>query len=404
MIEDASPLPAGIKLTSLDETYRNDAERIHARLRAECPVHHDTELGRYFLTSGKDIEAVLKNRNLLHDPDRANPGTITKLQTGRQGFVKSMLFLDDPDHARLRSLVTKAFSQRSINEIALHIEQVANELLDAVEGKDQFDVIGEYSSPLPIIIIAEILGVDPADRANFIAWSKTSDNAFNPLLTEEQEMERVRAQAELKAYFTAKIAERRRKPVDDLITAMIEAADGEHRLTDEEIVITSNLLLVAGNVTTTDLIGNAVKLLLDHPDQRAALLADRELTANMVEEVLRFDPPVTASTRIAPEDMELGGVPIPKGEVMFTALQSVGRDPELNPDPGRFDIAREKPVHQAFGGGVHFCLGAQLARMEARIAIPLLFERFPNLTLAEEPERKIAPSFNGYGKLLVNTA
>ena len=404
MSDEAASLPTGIQLTSLDPTYRTDAESIHARMRSECPVHHDTQLGRYFLTSGKDIEAVLRNRSLLSDPDRANPGTLVKLQTERRGFVKSMLFLDDPDHGRLRSLVTKAFSQRSINEIALHIEQVASELLDAVEGKPSFDVIADYASPLPIIIIAEILGVDPADRAEFIAWSRTADNAFNPMLTEEQEEARVRSQAELEEYFARQIAKRREQPTGDLISAMIEAADGEHRLTDREIVITCNLLLVAGNVTTTDLIGNAVRLLIDHPDQRDALLANSELAANMVEEVLRFDPPVTASTRIAHEDMEVGDTAIPRGEVMFTALQSVGRDPELNPDPGQFDIGREKPVHQAFGGGVHFCLGAQLARAEARIAIPLLFERFPGLSLVEHPERKIAPSFNGYAKLIVTTA
>ena len=394
-------LPTGIQLTSLDPAYRNDAESVHARLRAECPVHHDTQFGRYFLTSGKDIEAVLRDRKLFRDPDKANPGTIVTLQTQREGFIKSMLFLDDPDHGRLRSLVTKAFSQRSINDIAGHIGQVANDLLDAVEDRAIFDVISDYASPLPIIIIAEILGVDPADRAKFIEWSGAADNAFNPLITPEQEAERLRSQNELHAYFERRISEHRDSPSDDLISAMIAAADGEHRLTDEEIVTTCHLLLVAGNVTTTDLIGNAVRLLIDHPDQRAALLADPDLAANMVEEVLRFDPPVTASTRTAPEDMEVGGVPVPKGEVMFTALQSVGRDPALNEDAGRFDIARSKPIHHAFGGGVHFCLGAQLARAEARIAIPLLFQRFPDLALVEAPERKIAPGFNGYGKLLV---
>ncbi|QPC99119.1 cytochrome P450 [Qipengyuania soli] len=402
MGDEATDLPTGIQLTSLDPAYREDAESVHARLRAECPVHHDKQFGRYFLTNGKDIEAVLRNRALLLDPDRANQGTIAKLQTQREGFIKSMLFLDDPDHHRLRSLVAQAFSQRSINDISLHIAQVANELLDALEGRDRFDAIAAYASPLPIIIIAEILGVDPADRADFIAWSRTSDNAFNPMLTAEQQEAMLRSQNELFDYFERQIAERRLSPRDDLISAMIAAADGDHRLSDQEIKVTCNLLLVAGNITTTDLIGNAIRLLIDHPDQRQLLHERPDLAANMVEEVLRFDPPVTASSRIAPEDMTVGATLIPKGEVMFTALQSVGRDPELNPDAQRFDITRDKPVHHAFGGGVHFCLGAQLARMEARIAIPLLFERFPNLSLAAEPVRKIAPGFNGYGELLVN--
>lgn len=403
MSTDPAPLPVGIQLTSLDPAYRENAESVHARLRAECPVHHDSELGRYFLTDGHDIEAVLRDRKLYRDPDKANPGTIVALQAQREGFIKSMLFLDDPDHGRLRSLVTQAFSQRSINDIAEHIGQVAHDLLDQVEHKSEFDVIADYASPLPIIIIAEILGVDPADREAFIGWSRAADNAFNPLITPDQMQEGLRSQAELYAYFEDRIAERRVEPSDDLISAMIAAADGEHRLTDREIVTTCHLLLVAGNVTTTDLIGNAVRLLVDHPDQRDALLADPGLAANMVEEVLRYDPPVTASTRTAPEDMEVGGVEVPKGEVLFTALQSVGRDPSLNDDPAEFDIARSKPIHHAFGGGVHFCLGAQLARAEARIAILALFERFPDLSLVEEPARKIAPGFNGYVKLQVRT-
>ncbi|ANY20209.1 Cytochrome P450 107B1 [Tsuneonella dongtanensis] len=396
-----TPLPTGIRLTSLDAEYRENPAGIYDRLRSEDPVHFDEQFQRYFVTRAADIQEVLKDRSMGRDPDKARPDSYVKFFIDEASFEKSMLFLDDPDHARLRSLVTQAFGFRAISELRPHIAEVANRLLDQLEGQDEFDVISEFSSPLPIIIIAEMLGVDPADKDDFIRWSQATDVAFSPMRTEDQNRQLITARDSMSEYFYAAIAERRREPRDDLLSALIEAADGQHRLSDQEIVVSARLLLVAGNVTTTDLIGNAVRLLLEDDEQRRRLEAEPELIDNAVEEVLRLDPPVTAVARITSQPVTVADTAVPAGENLFLATHSAALDPDLNPNPGRFDIARDKPKHIAFGGGAHFCLGAQLARAEAQIAIPLLLARFPGLRLVEAPERKIAPGFNGYKSLKV---
>lgn len=401
MNDNEKPLPSGIQLTAFDPVYRNTPEIYLDHLRVEAPIHHDVEANRFILTRADDVAAVLKNRRMNKDPDKSVPDSYMRRIVNDAPREKSMLFLDDPDHHRLRSLVTQAFTARSITEIRPHIAEVANQLLDEIGDREEFDVIADFASPLPIIIIAEMLGVDPADRADFLRWSRVADISFSPVLTPEQRSALEEGFGQLGAYFETVIAERRAHPGTDLISAMVAAADGEDRLSDQEIKVMARLLLVAGNVTTTDLIGNAVRLLIDHPEQRERLAAEPGLINNMVEEVLRRDPPVNFVARIPPEKMSLHGVEIDEGQTLFVSLNGAALDPELNEDPLRFDVARQNPVHYAFGGGAHFCLGAQLARAEAQIAIPLLFKRFPDLTLAKEPERKIAPGFNGYSELLV---
>lgn len=397
-------IPTGLQLTVFDEVFRNRPHEYFDVLRAADPVHHDRMLGRIALTRAADVAAVLKDRTLSVDQDNAGPDSIVqKFRTAQdRDSPRSMLVLDDPDHARLRRLVSHAFNGRAIEAMKPKVARIADTLLDAVEGMDSFDLVEDFASPLPIIVIAEMLGVDAADRAEFRRWSKGLANVFSPLRTPEL-LAGLKANAdELSAYFTSAIAVRRAAPRDDLISALIAAEDGGDRLSGEEIVTMCNLLLLAGNLTTTDLIGNTVLALLTHPEQRAKLHARPGLVGDAVEETLRRDPPVMQSLRIPMTPRDIGGISVPAGSAITTFLMAAGTDPALHADPLAFDIERPDKTHFAFGGGVHFCLGAPLARAEAAIAIDRLFARFPALALADKPiERNMSAAFNGVRELWV---
>jgi len=314
-----------------------------------------------------------------------------------------MLHLDDPDHKRLRGLVSRVFNQRSIDAFRPRIRAIAERLLDEVADAPAFDVMDGYAAPLPTIVIAEMLGVDPAQQAQFKRWSDRLIHVFNPMRTPQQTADLHEAEESLAAFFMGAIDQRRAERTADLISALVTAEEEGERLTEMEIVITCNLLLVAGNMTTTDLIGNGVLALLRHPDQLTKLRADPALAAGAVEEVLRYDPPVVQVGRIATSPYEIGGVALEPGESISVSVLAAAHDPAANPEPGRFDIGRDDPRHVSFGGGAHFCLGAPLARAEAQIALPLLFERFPGLAIDEgrPVRRKAAPIFNGLEALWV---
>ena len=397
-------LPTGLEVTVFDEVFRNRPHERFDALRAADPVHEDKVLGRVLLTRAADVAATLKDRSLSVNADNAAPDTIVQRLMSFQDreAPRSMLVLDDPEHGRLRRLVTHAFNARAIEAMRPRVAQVADELLDAVAGAAEFDLIEEYASPLPIIVIAEMLGVGAADRPDFRRWSKGLANVFSPLRTPEL-LAGLKANAdELSAYFERAIAERRERPRDDLISALIAVEDGGDRLTTQEIVTMCNLLLLAGNLTTTDLIGNCVLALLRHPEQLARVQANPARMADAIEETLRLDPPVMQSLRIPLAAREIGGCPVRAGEAITTFLMAASQDPALHTDPLRFDIDRADKTHFAFGGGVHFCLGAPLARAEAEIALTKLFACFPDLALTGAPiERNLSAAFNGVQQLWV---
>lgn len=401
MTED---IPTGLQMTVFDETFRNRPSERFAALRAADPVHEDKMLGRVLLTRATDVAAVLKDRSLSVDQSNAAPDTIVQRLTSLQDreAPRSMLVLDDPDHGRLRRLVTHAFNARAIDAIKPRVADVADELLDAVADAPEFDLIGSYASPLPIIVIATMLGVDAADVGDFRRWSKGLANVFSPIRTPEF-LAALKANAdELSAYFERAIATRRAAPRGDLISAMMAVEEGGDTLSTQEIVTMCNLLLLAGNLTTTDLIGNATLALLRAPDQLAVVRANPARMADAIEETLRLDPPVMQSLRIPLAPREIGGCPVRAGEALTTFLMAASQDPALHEDPLRFDIDRADKTHFAFGGGVHFCLGAPLARAEADIALTKLFARFPGLALTGAPiERNISAAFNGVQQLWV---
>ena len=398
--DEPAPVPTGVELTALDPAFRADPYPVLSRLRAREPVHYDRVINRWVLTRSDDIDRVLRDRAMSVDPRKANEGTFMRIFERFREF--SMLFQDPPEHTRLRSLVSKAFTPRAVERLAPRIRAIADALLQAVSGRDRFDVIETFAGPLPVIVIAEMLGVDPADRRDFKRWSDWQAMGLNPLLTDDQRATMEEEDAELEAYLRRVLAERRADPRDDLISALIAVEEAGDQLTDGEIVSMCELLLVAGNVTTTDLIGNGVWLLLRHPDQLAKLRDDPALITNAVEEILRFESPVVQAVRIPPGDLEIGGCPIHRGESVMASLAAANRDPARCPEPERFDITRRDVTHHSFGGGAHFCLGAPLARLEAQLAIPAFLRHFPRLRLADEPlEWRAFPAFRGLAKLWV---
>jgi hypothetical protein len=393
------PLPTGLQLTARDAAFRENPHDRLDELRSQDPVHQDRELGRYVLTRADDIAALLADRTLSSDPFKANPDAF-----GRQGFSEadrgklSMLLIDDPDHARLRGLVVKAFSARSVETLRPRIERVAAKLLDAIDPDRPFDLTAAYSVPLPTLVIADILAVTDGRVGDFKRWSDDFAIFFSPNHSEEERRRLIASREEFSAFLSEAVQERRQRPRDDLISELVLAEQQGERLTEAEIISTCRLLLAAGNLTTTDLIGNGTVALLRNPEQLTWLRSEPMLWPAAVEELLRYDSPVTAIGRQMTEPRLIGGCPIGTGQTVTAMLTAANHDPALHSDPHRFDIARKQQKHHSFGGGSHFCLGAGLARQEAQIGLSALFARFSRLRLVPDRplRRKATPGLNGY--------
>jgi len=397
--DDASGLPQGVELTAIAERFREDPYPILKTLRERAPVHHDQVMNRYICTRHDDVKAILHDKEFFTDPRNANPGSYTReVIGGRLGFGEQpdMLLMDEPDHRRLRKLVSGPFKPSAVERWREQIRRIVADALDAItEG--EFDLIARFASPVPTVVIARMLGVDPARYEDFHAWSdRVVQVGFNPFPTEEQKQAAAAAQQALDELFRSEIARRGEALGDDLLSDMIRAEAEGDRLTQEEMIAQCRLLLIAGNVTTTDLIGNGTRALLDFPEQMAKLRADPGLIRNAVEEMLRYDSPVTNSGRTPNRDVVVSGCPVPRGESLSTSLAAANRDPAVYPDPDRFDIERVDTHHQSFGGGRHLCLGAHLARVEAQEAILGLLRRFPRLRKSERGHVFHAiPAFRG---------
>jgi len=299
------------------------------------------------------------------------------------GDTPRVLFADPPVHTRLRRLVSQAFTPRRIRALEPLIEQLTDRLLDRAAAKGEFEVMADLANPLPVMVIAAMLGVAPEHYESFKHWSDAvieADNTLPGMKLPDSVSESFGA---LRAYFAAEIEKRRRKPGDDLISVLVTAHEEKEALSEEELLTFVVLLLLAGNETTTNLIGNGMLVLGRNPDQLARLKKEPVLMPKAIEEMLRYDSPVQATVRHPKEDVELKGVTIPAKTFVFVVLAAANRDPAQFKDPETFDITREPNDHVAFGEGIHFCLGAPLARLEAAIAVGRVLERFPRLRLAE---------------------
>jgi len=407
MSDRGETLPQGIKITALDAEFRRDPYPILEQLRRDAPALNDTELVRRVFTRHDDVKAILRDKDLLSDPRAAAEGSFTREYLGANlgpHEEPSMLLMDEPGHRRLRSLVSKPFTPSAVEKWRPRTRAVVQRVLDAIAA-DEFDLIAEFAGPIPTIVIAEMLGIDPSLHADFKRWSDLMVQiSFNPFPSDEQTAAAETAQAQLHACFEEQIRYRSAHLGDDLLSEMLRAEEEGETLTHREIITQCDLLLVAGNVTTTDLIGNGVHALLQHPEQLVKLRADRQLIENAVEEMLRFDSPVTNSGRVAHADTEVAGCSVHKGESLSVSLAAANRDPAAYHEPNRFDIERQDTHHQAFGGGRHLCLGAHLARLEAQEAILGLLDRFTVLRLADRGFTHHAiPSFRGMSECWVAT-
>lgn len=386
----ASPIP-GFPIQQLLQ----DPYPLYKMLRTNNPVFRvpvgdASSPGVWILTRHRDVQAVLKDARFSVDRRRAAIVEQFKDQlplaaaVGEQGGLRSMLLMDAPDHTRVRGLVNKAFTPRRVAALRPRIEAIVESQLDAVKPGDTFDLIEQLAAPLPAIVIAELLGVPAKDHRRFKEWSSKLVAAIgvtNPLEGREQFEG---ALAQLLEYLGGIIAERRKAPQDDLISAMLEAQEERDALSDIELLATSNLLLIAGHETTTNLIGNGMLALLRNPDQFARLQGDRSLLRSAIDEMLRYDSPVQATARVPHEDIALEGATLPARAIVFTAIGAANRDPEAFADPDRLDVGRADNHHLSFGYGAHFCLGAPLARLEGEVAFSALLDRFPKLELASD--------------------
>ncbi len=298
-----------------------------------------------------------------------------------------MLMRDPPHHTRLRGLVNKAFTPAAVNLLQGRIQAIAHALLDEAAAREQFDLVSEYAFELPVRVIAEMLGVPTDQREQFKEWSNTLAAALD-FNNDGAVMERAAVAAhEMTIFMRELIAAKRLNPTQDILTGLVQAEQDGDRLSEDEVISTCGLLLFAGHETTVNLIGNGTFALLRHPDQLALLQRNTDLLPNAIEEILRYESPVQATARTAAEDVQVGNAVLPKGRDVMIVIGAANRDPRQFAQPEQFDITRNQAKHLAFGGGIHYCVGAPLARMEGQIGLGTLFQRFPHLALeTDSPE------------------
>jgi cytochrome P450 len=367
--------------------FREDPYPLYQYLLNAAPVQWNDVLGAWTLARYADVVASLTDPRF--SADRTKEGR-ADLPTEDQA-AKSMLVSDPPDHTRLRALVQKAFTPRMVEQLRPRIMAIVGELLERMAqhaAAGPIDLISELAYPLPVVVIAELLGVPAEDRVKFQEWSAVEAASLDPLVAPELANRLVEAREALHTYLRGIIAERRRQPRSDLISALVAVEERGDVLSEPELVIMCTLLLIAGHETTVNLIGNGMLALLRHPDQLAELRANPGLITSALEELLRYDSPVQMTGRIAIEPIQFDGHTVQVGEWVLPLLGAANHDPQQFAEPESLDLARKPNPHVAFGRGIHFCLGAPLARLEGQIAIGALVRRFPNLSLAGEPVRR----------------
>lgn len=372
----------------------------------EVPVPNYAGPGAWMLTRYRDVHSVLRDPRfsverlrapLMRDNLDRMPEFLRQSATG----MRSMLVMDPPDHTRVRKLVNKAFTPKRVAALRGHIEAIVGELADEAQAKGTFDLIHDVAEPLPAIVIAELLGVPAEDHRQFRQWSSAMINGFGSPNAEARATS-AEAARQVFDYLADVIAARRRSPREDLISAMIAAQEERDALTDAELLATGNLLLLAGHETTTNLIGNGTLALLREPDQWNRLCEEPALLPTAIEELLRYDGPVQATVRVALEDVAIDDQVISEGSLVLVNIGSANHDPETFEDPDQLDLARAPNPHLAFGFGTHFCLGAPLARLEARLAFDALTKRFPRLSLVDDrPVYRTNPVLRGLTSLNV---
>ncbi len=413
-----SSRPVTVEFDYFSPEFRADPYAAYARLRAQAPVSWGIGFepgmrGVWHIARYADIQRILKDPRFTHQHaretsggvadltpqppppqgrgsqkrDEENDGANDEAQLFRELSGLSLLFIDPPGHTRLRALVSKAFTPRMVEGLRPRAQALADELLDVAATTGTLDVIGGYAMPLTLTIISEMLGVPIASREEMREWAGVLVQAVDCKRDTAIYGPATAVTLQFVALFQGVLEERRAEARNDLISELLAAHEQGDHLSEQELIVTATTLLLAGHETTVNLIGNGMLSLLRHPDQLALLCAQPELMANAVEEFLRYEAPSQMASRVAPEEMEIGGQTIGRGDVLNLLLGSGNHDPEAFGDPDRLDITRANNRHLAFGMGMHYCLGAPLARLEGQVAIETLLRRFPKLRLSDDPAR-----------------
>ena len=363
---------------------------LYHRLRSEDPVHWDPFLHAWVVTRYADVITVFQrfSANRTPTPEQLTSLGLSALTPLAQVMVRQMLFLDPPDHGRVRGLAAKAFTPRRVEVLRSHIQDITGSLLDAVlaRGTGRMDVIADLAYPLPAIVTAELLGVPTSDWKQLTTWSGDFAQVLGNFQHNPDHASRVlRSLEEMLSYFRAAVRDHRDHPRDGLISALLNAEIDGDRLTEEEVVANVIVTMVGGQETTTNLIGNGILTLLRKPDQLELLRTELSLVPSAVEELLRYESPSQQTARLAPDDVMLGGKVIRKRQAVIAVMGAANRDPERFPDPDRLDLTRQDNRHVAFAWSSHFCFGAPLARIEGQTAFETVLKRMPNLQLAPGP-------------------
>jgi cytochrome P450 len=402
-----APSQQGFLLQLLDPANRADPYRICAQFRDSGPFQLPGANVAVFSTY-RDCDEVLRHPSSSSDrlkstlARRALENGSAPRPMGPPGF----LFLDPPDHTRLRKLVSKAFAPKVVNALQPEISSLVGGLLDRIAEKGEFEVVEDLAHPLPVAVICRLLGVPLEDEPRFSRASALLAQSLDPFVAFTGQLqagveERQQAVRWLREYFHGLIEERRSRPGDDFISGLIAVEESGDQLSQDEIISTCTLLLIAGHETTVNLIGNAILAMLRNPIQWAALGADAGRAPAIVEETLRYDPPVQMIGRIAADDMTIAGIEVPAGDVMMLLLAAAQRDPAEFDRPDAFDPDRGALRHLGFGRGAHYCLGAPLARLEAGAALSAVTARFPDARLGSEPRYKSNVTLRGLSELAV---
>jgi hypothetical protein len=379
-------------------------------MRVHAPVYRDEATTCFLLTRYRDVREVLGNREMWKDADRAEDGALvrsfkTENRKRPEDRNSGMIWMDDPDHARVRGPIALALNRRTSAARPI-IARIVGARLDALAGRDRFDVLADYAVPISEEVIAAVLGVEPGDLPQFRIWAEDDMLQFLADPTPEQTARLNAAHDGFTAWLENAMAERRVTPGEDVVSDLVAAQAAGAPLSDSEIRVNCQSLLGGGNLTTADLVGSAIFLLLRNPGELAKLRADPGLVADAVEETLRMEPPADGTQRIAASDMDVGGCPVRARQVVAISMGAANRDPEAFATPHRFDITRPRVPHVSFGGGAHICVGASLARLEAQMAIAALLARYPDLRLAEPdaaPRWRPQSFFHGLEELEVLT-
>lgn len=370
----------------LDPAFIADPYPVYHQLRAAAPVWQ-SPLGMWVTTRYEDIAQILRDKRFGKDYAgnmKRRYGENALDEPAIASLARTMLVLDPPDHTRLRGLVTKAFTARRVEEMRPRIAAIVDQLIDRVADRGAMDVIWDFAHRLPVIVICDMLGIPEEDREQFLDQSKVNGRLIDPVPLTREEMDAANASGvAVGAYFDSLFERRRREPRDDLTTQLVQAEEAGDRLSTEELRANVGLLFAAGHETTANLIGNGLLALQRNPAQWAALKADASLIPNAMDELLRYDSSVQMTGRVALEPVEVGGIKLDKGSSVVCFLGAANRDPAIYADPDKLDVGRQNIRPLSFGGGIHHCLGAQLAKIEAHEAFAGLARRLPTLQITE---------------------